>query len=72
MNKDELKKIPAKSIAELRQLIQTIQKEMVDLRMQKALNKNKNVREYKLKRQLLARVKTILSEKKLIDENPKP
>ena len=72
MNKDELKKTPAKSIAELRQLIQTIQKEMVDLRMQKALNKNKNVREYKLKRQLLARVKTILSEKKLIDENPKP
>ena len=66
MNKDELKKIPAKSIAELRQLIQTIQKEMVDLRMQKALNKNKNVREYKLKRQLLARVKTILKEKELI------
>ena len=66
MKHEELKKLPAKSVTELQQLIQTLQKELVSLRMQKALNKNKNVREYKLKRQLLARVKTILKEKELI------
>ena len=65
MKRDDLIKLRTKSIAELQKEVEKLEKELVDLRMQKAIGKNKNTREYKLKRHDLARLKTVLEEKQL-------
>ncbi len=65
MKRDDRKKLLTQTPTELMQLVQKAQQELVDLRMQKALNQNKNVHEYKIKRQQLAIMKTALKQKQL-------
>jgi len=67
MKRNDIKQLSAKSVSELQQEVVKLQELLVELRMSKAINKEKNVRLYKLKRQDLARIKTILREKKLLE-----
>ncbi len=69
MKFNDVKKLLTKSVVDLQRMVVKIQQELVDLRMQKALNKNKNVRLYKAKRQDLARVKTVLTEKMIVEQS---
>ena len=65
MKSDDLKKITTKTVAELQTQVKSLQTELVDLRMQRALRKLKNTRLYKTKRQDLARVLTLLKVKQM-------
>jgi ribosomal protein L29 len=68
MKREDLAKLRIKSKEELQREIEKLQRDLVDIRMRKILNKNKNARDYKNKRQDLARMKTILQEKLLVEQ----
>lgn len=68
MKSNDIKQLHTKSVTELQTEIGKLESELVDLRMQQALNKNKNVRDYKNKRQSLARYKTVLKEILMTDQ----
>lgn len=65
MKRQDLEKLRSKSITELRKQLQEEQTKLVNLRMQLAVGKLKNVRAVKLQRKNIAQILTILREKEL-------
>lgn len=68
MKINDFKKLHTKTVGELRKEVEKLQKELMELRMQKALNKSKNTRLSKMKRRDLAQVKTVLGEKEYVEK----
>ena len=68
MKTKDFQKLATKTLSELQKEVQKLQQELVDLRMDKQLNKEKNVRRYKTKRQDLAKIKTLITQKTVIQE----
>jgi len=64
MKKKEIEKLRQKSLQELEKLVQEWTKELVDLRLKLRSGKLKNVHQSADKRHDIARIKTIIAEKK--------
>jgi large subunit ribosomal protein L29 len=71
MKKKQLKELHQKSVKELDQLGEKIQKELVQLRIDWGAGKLKNVNQITQKNRDLARVKTIMREKELASTGKK-
>jgi large subunit ribosomal protein L29 len=65
MKTNEVKDLHQKSIGELKKMLERLTKELVEVRLRLKTGKLKNVHELKSKRSDLARVKTVITEKKL-------
>ncbi|OGD63830.1 50S ribosomal protein L29 [Candidatus Beckwithbacteria bacterium RBG_13_42_9] len=68
MKKTEWEKIKEQSAQELQTLCLKLQREIVDFKMQLSLGKIKNTHTAHKKRQEIARIKTILKERELMEE----
>lgn len=66
MKRQDLEKIRSKSLSQLKNEIQEKRQELLDFRLQAALGKLKNVKEVKLKRKDIARILTIIREKRIV------
>ncbi len=71
MKAKEIKQLHAKTVKELRVMLQKVQEELVKLRMGQATRKLKNFHQLMRKRHDIARIKTILREKELLESSEK-
>jgi len=68
MKKKDIQELHHKSVKELGELLKKTQKELAQLRTDLGAGKLKDVNQVKKKRHDLARVKTILREKELMEK----
>ncbi len=65
MKSQDFQKLTTKTIAELKETVGGMEKELMDLHMQMFTKKVKNLREFKTKRHDLAKIKTVINLKSL-------
>lgn len=66
MKRKEIKELVLKEITELVSMVKDIQKEIIRLKMEVTMGKTKNVHVVSRKRDDIARIKTIIAQKKLV------
>lgn len=64
----KLIEIREQTVEELKDKVISLRKELFDLKVQKATFKLENVAEIRKKRKLIAKIKTVLKEKQLINQ----
>ena len=64
----KLSELREQTVEELENKVVSIRKELFDLKIQKATFKLENVSEIRKKRRLIARIKTVMREKQLINQ----
>lgn len=68
MKRKDIQELHSKTIKELKESAKKLQKELVQLQTDLGAGKLKNVHQIKTKRRDLAKVKTIIREKELMEE----
>ncbi len=71
MKRNDIKELTNKTIKELKEIQKLTEAELVKLKLDLALKKTKNVHAFYSKRKDLARIKTIIREKELVEKYKK-